>query len=218
MIKHLVVLSALAIGSIAVAHADTITGGFATGGGSDSFTSSTITFNSGSAVTTGSATGSFAPYLTGGQAINYFPAFPAGTPLPYTQGQNVVPAGLSPLTLFSVTGNNETFSFILQDYNALYTTNTPGCMTAVPSSSATCLSVSGDGYFEGTGAVTFDNTPAAFQFTSQYTTPGQTIGNITSFSASAEAIPSAVPEPASLALFGTGMLGIVGFARRKFNV
>jgi hypothetical protein len=66
------------------------------------------------------------------------------------------------------------------------------------------------------GPLTGTSGPATFVFTSQYV-PGQPINSITSFSASTSAaLPAATPEPASLALVGSGLLGIAGFARRKF--
>jgi hypothetical protein len=206
MLKRLVVLAALAVGSVAVAHADSISG-FFSATGTDSFTSSTITFTPGSSVVAGGIGGTFAPYLTDGNPITFL----SGA-LPYSQGANTTPGG-TPIQLFSTTEAGETFAFDLTGYNANFVTDgSLGCTTG-----STCLVVTGEGFFAGTGAVNFTNTPANFLFTSQYV-PGQPVGTVTSFSASASAVPSAVPEPASLALFGTGLLGVVGIARRKFSV
>jgi hypothetical protein len=69
MLKRLAVLAALAVSSVSVAHADSISG-FFSATGTDAFTSSTITFSPGSVVA-GAIGGTFATYLTDGNPITF---------------------------------------------------------------------------------------------------------------------------------------------------
>src|SRR5580765_4141389 len=198
MLKRFVLFLIVAVCTAVGARGDSISG-FFSATGTDTFTSSTITFSS--AQVAGALGGTFATYLTDGTAITFLPG-----PLPYSNGFNTPPnppftTGSAPL--FTVTGGGTTFTFHLTDYTAGYITNgSNGC-----SSGSTCLDVTGDGFFTSTGVLTGTSGNATFSFTSQYVA-NQPQLLATTFSASTQAVPPApIPEPAALALVGSGLIG-----------
>jgi len=201
--KLLALLSVLILGT-AAAHADPISGYFSAVG-TNQFTSSTITFDWGAVA--GAMGGDFQTYLNQGTAINFM----SGA-LPYTQGMNnPVPGGMVPLFTINGTGG-EVFTFMMTSYSASYITNGSSSCGA----GSICLNATGNGYFTGAGPLTGQSGDAVFTFTSQYS-PQNQANDITTFSASSSAT-APTPEPESLALVGSGLLAIAGFARRRFNV